>query len=186
MHDVSFFCDIITRMSSKRKSRQLREIEAAFVNPFLSSVHSVLDKMGNINSHRQDVRLEEISSFSGDVLVIMKVDGTITGLVIIKLSEETMKKLVSRFLFGVPIVEIDEMVTNSLKEFILRIAEKARKKLIEGEYHSNVTHGITLGKPLNFANKLEFIAVTYETDCGTLKVYFNIMKTTLIPQDEQT
>lgn len=166
-------------MSSTRKSRQLKEIEAAFVNPFLSSLHSTLKQMGGIDSHRQDVQLEDIKSFAGDVLVIMKVDGSITGLVIVKLDEETMKKLVSRFLFGVPIVEIDEMAKNALKEFILRVAEKAKKMLIERDYHSNVSHGITFSKPLSFGKALDFIAVSYATDCGPMKVYFNIMKTTL-------
>ncbi len=167
-------------MSSKRKSKQLKEIEAAFVNPFLSSLYSTLNQMGGIDSHRQDVQLENIKTFAGDVLVIMKVDGTITGLVIVKLDIETMKKLVSRFLFGVPIVEVDEMAGNALKEFILRVAEKAKKLLSERDYHSNVSHGITFSKPLDFGKNLEFIKVSYITDCGPLEVYFNIMKTTLL------
>jgi len=158
-------------------TEKLRDVEADFINPFITAMYDTMRSMGERSSRKGDAALVRTEVFNHDLLIAMRVDGTINGFVIIGMSGETARKMVSVFLFGIPIVELDEMARNAVREFSLRVAERAKKALVGREYHVNVTHGVNFGTSLEFKKKLEFIQVHYLLDYGELEVFFNIMKT---------
>ena len=156
----------------------LRDVEADFVNPFLSALHSTLKSMtmGQTTARKGVLSLINANRLSGDTLIFLRVEGAIKGLVVLSIQEELAKKLVSTFLLGVPIIEMDEMAKNSLVEFSLRIAELAHSHLVKKGYSANVSFHINYNKPVEFSREHQFIVVPLSTDFGQFNVFFNVIK----------
>ncbi|HOC91885.1 MAG TPA: chemotaxis protein CheX [bacterium] len=156
---------------------RLREVEADFVNPFLAALHQTLQSMGHTSARKGCLSLVKSDKINGDALVYLRVDGAIKGLVVLQLPEIVAKKLISIFLFGLPVFELDEMAKNCLREFSLRISELARGQLVKKGYLANVFSQISVQKPIEFSRDRQFLVVPLETDHGEFKVYFNVIKT---------
>jgi chemotaxis protein CheX len=163
----------------------LREVEADFVNPFLSALHATLKSMtmGQATAQKGTLSLIKSNSLSGDALIFLRIDGAIKGLVVLSLREEIVKNLVSTFLLGVPIIELDDMAKNSLVEFSLRIAELAHTQLVKKGYIANVTFHINYNKPIQFTREHQFLVVPLNTEQGQFDVFFNVMKTDLVEKE---
>ncbi len=169
-------------------SSVLREVEADFVNPFLTALNITLKSMtmGQSIPHKGALSLVSSNSLAGDILISLRVEGMIKGLVVLSIQDEISKKLVSSFLFGVPIVELDEMAKNSLMEFSLRIAEVAHTQLINQGYAANVTFHINYNKPVQFSREHQFLVVPLKTEQGQFNIFFNIMKADSAQQPPQS
>jgi len=170
--------NIVPEMQQSGFSKEkLKEIEANFVNPFLSAMYETLVSMGRTKSQRGTASLDRKGSFDSEVIIAIKVDGEISGLAVVLIDRETAMKMVSSFLLGVPVMEMDEMAQNAIREFALRTCEKAKRQLQERGYHSNVSHAVNFSEPLNLPRQLGFVSVPYTTDHGKLQVLFNITRT---------
>jgi chemotaxis protein CheX len=159
-------------------SHELRDVEADFVNPFLSALNATLTSMtmGLTTAQKGLLSLINLNKLDGDTLIFLRVDGAIKGLVVLSIQEDIAKKLVSTFLLGVPIIEMDEMAKNSLVEFSLRIAELAHNNLGKKGYTANVTFNIHYHKPIQFSREHQFLVVPLTTDHGIFNVFFNVVK----------
>ncbi|MFA6451660.1 MAG: hypothetical protein WCX65_19470 [bacterium] len=157
----------------------LRDVEANFVNPFLSALHNTLKSMsmGQTTVTKGVLSLVNANRLDGETLIFLRVDGSIKGLIVLSLNEVFAKKLVSTFLLGVPIIEMDEMAKNSLVEFSLRIAELAHSHLVKKGYATNVTFNILYHKPVQFSREHQFLTMPLNTEHGDFSVFFNMMKT---------
>lgn len=161
---------------NNERTNRLRDVEAEFINPFIRAMYDTMKGMGESSAVKGTPSLCRQSSLSSDVIIAMKVEGTIYGLVVIQMDFDTAKNLISSFLMGVPISELDEMARNAILEFTLRLCEKARKLLVSKEYHSNVVHKVSFGEPITLSKEHEFIKVPYSLDYGEISVCFSIMK----------
>ena len=163
----------------------LREVEVEFVNPFLSALHATLKSMtmGQTTAQKGSLSLIKADIISGDTLIFLRVDGALKGLVVLSLQEEFAKKLVSTFLLGVPIIEMDEMAKNSLVEFSLRIAELAHTKLVKKGYPANVSFHINYNNPIQFTREHQFLVIPLNTVHGQFNVFFNVAKTDLAEKE---
>jgi len=171
-------------IATEQFADHLREVQVEFVNPFLSALNQTLQSMGRTTASKGSIRLTKINIFSADALIFMRIDGAIKGIVILELPEEIAKKFVSQFLLGVPIIELDEMARNSLIEFSIRISEKAKGRLVQRGYLSNVSSNINFYKPLQFSRDRQFIVVPLNTEFGSFNVFFHVMKTDVIERRE--
>ncbi len=161
---------------TETSDRPNRDVEASFVNPFLTALHDTLLNMAGVESQKCEPRLLKDSAIQDDILLFMGLEGSLTGMVIVRMNVITATHLVSAILFGVPIDEIDEMALNTLKEFALRVSVTAKKRLTGENINTSVHRGICIGKTLTFSENLTFICVPYHTDHGTITVMFNITK----------
>jgi chemotaxis protein CheX len=156
----------------------LRDVEADFVNPFFSALNTTLTSMsmGQTSAQKGQLSLINLNKLDGETLIFLRVEGAIKGLVVLSFQEDFAKKLISTFLLGVPIIEMDEMAKNSLVEFSLRIAELAHNNLVKKGYASNVTFNISYHKPIQFSREHQFLVVPLSTDHGRFNVFFNVVK----------
>lgn len=159
---------------------KLREVQAEFVNPFLTALSQTLKTMGGTSANKGSLELVKADTFRGDTHIFLRVEGSIKGIVILEMPRELAKKFVSLFLFGVPIEELDEMAKNSLEEFSIRVSERARRQLVDRGYHANVSSFINIEKPLRFSGNRQFIVIPIDTEHGAFKVFFNVMKAELL------
>jgi CheY-specific phosphatase CheX len=163
-------------------TEKLREVQAEFVNPFLSALGYTLKTMGRASANKGMIALERANTFRGDAQILLRVDGTIKGFVILEMPETLARKFVSLFLFGLPIKELDAMARNSLEEFSIRVSERARRQLIDRGYLASVSSFVNFKKPLHFSGDKQFIVVPIDTEHGDFKVFFNVMKAELMEQ----
>jgi chemotaxis protein CheX len=161
-------------------SARLREVDVEFVNPFLTAIHDTLKSMGQTVAQKGTLSLIKADTLKGDALIFLRVEGAVKGIVVLELPGELVKKFVSLFLLGVPIVEIDEMAKNSLAEFSIRISEIARRKLLKQGFHANVFSHVNFHTPLSFRTDRQFIVIQFITEHGEFKLFFNVMKTELM------
>jgi chemotaxis protein CheX len=166
-------------------SANLREVELDFVNPFLSALHATLKSMtmGQTTAHKGALSLVKANVLSGDTLIFLRVDGALKGLVVLAFQEEFAKKLVSTFLLGVPIIELDEMAKNALVEFSLRISELAHNHLVKKGYPANISFHINYNKPIQFTREHQFLVVPLNTAYGKFDVFFKVAKTALAEKE---
>ena len=160
----------------------LHDVEVDFVNPFLAALQTTLKmmSMGQTSAQKGAISLSNANTLSGDTLIFLRVDGAVKGLVVLSITEELAKKLVSAFLLGVPISEMDEMAKNALVEFSLRIAELAHSQLVKKGYLANISFHINYNKPLQFSRDHPFLVVPLQTEHGGFTVFFNVMKTEIL------
>lgn len=157
-------------------SKNLLKIEADFINPFIASLHETLKVMGRIESKVGGASLVRVKALTGDVMLMFKIDGDLKGAIVLEMGEEIAKKIVSYILLGVPISEIDDMSKNSLKEFALRIAVKTAKQLAKNGYTAHVVRDVSFAKPVNFTVLKDFIKLSYDTEHGSMQIFFNVTK----------
>lgn len=166
----------MSSVENNENLNKLRDVEAEFINPFIRAMYETMKGMGEASAVKGVPSLARCSEFGKDVVIAMKVEGTIYGLVVIEMNHETARNLISSFLMGVPINELDEMARNAIFEFTLRLCEKARKLLVSKEYHSNVVHKVSFMEPIRLSKEHEFIRVPYNFEYGEIAVCFSIMK----------
>lgn len=169
----------MTARENNENVSRLRDVEAEFINPFISAIYETMRGMGETTAVKGVPSLHRVKCFSCDTTIVMKVEGTIVGLVVVEMDDETTRRLVSAFLLGVPIIEMDEMAKNSIMEFTLRLCDRARKLLITSEYHANVSHKVNFKTNIDLAREHEFIRVPYTLEYGQMTVYFSVMKSKL-------
>lgn len=166
----------MSSVENNENINKLKDVEAEFINPFIRAMYDTMKGMGEASAVKGVPSLSRCSEFNREVVIAMKVEGTIYGLVVIEMNHETARNLISSFLLGVPIMEIDEMAKNAILEFTLRLCEKARKLLVSNEFHSNVVHKVAFSEPIKLSKEHEFIRVPYNFDYGEIAVCFSIMK----------
>ena len=154
----------------------LKNLDAEFVNPFLTALHGTLSTLGNQVASKGGLSLTEIDCLESDTIILLRIDGSVLGAVIISMDETTTLRIASTFLRGIPVDSIDEMVKSSLEEFSIRVSEKAKLQLINKGYLTNVHYEIIYGTQVCLAAKTPFLRVPFSTQHGTMEVLVNLVK----------
>ena len=155
---------------------ELRDVEAEFVNPFLTAFQETLVSLGSKPSSKGRLKLIETSLLANDVAVLLRISGGVQGAVIFGMKEDVALRFVSGCLMGMAVDSLDSMAQSSLEEFSLRISSKAREQLVDKGFLCNVSHSVNFGRALRFADKTQFLHVIYHTEHGDLDVLINLAR----------
>lgn len=152
-------------------------MDVKIINPFLVAAIHVLKTMANIEPTPGKPFLKKEARALGDVSAVLGITGDARGSMAITFTESCIKAIVSN-LFGTPITEFNEEVTDAVGELANMICGDARRRLgeqgialqasiptvIAGKDHS-ITH-------INSGPRL---AVPFQTASGTfvVEVAFN-------------
>lgn len=155
---------------------QLKDVEAEFVNPFLTAFQETLVSLGNKPSARGGLKLMEATLLEYDVAVLLRISGGVQGAVIFGMAESVACKFASGCLMGMAVETLDRMSRSALEEFSLRISKKARDQLVGKGFFCNVSHSVNFGRALRFSEQTQFIHVTYRMEHGNLDVLVNLSR----------
>ena len=113
--------------------------QAKLLNPFFISVFDVLEEMSGEKAERGQLVLKKDKKFSSNgVQVILKIDGDITGQVILDMSKEVAIKL-AEIMNMEEIGEFNDMVKSSVQEIGESLSEKAQQKLVDSELEYQIS-----------------------------------------------
>lgn len=157
-------------------STALKDVDVDFLNPFLLAVHETFLSLGNYPAVKGELTLTGIDRFNDDIMIVLIVDGGLKGTVVLSMDEATSKKFVSSFLMGLPVSIVDSMALNSLKEFSIRISEKARIHLGKMGHTTNLKHEVMFKQLVSVGRLAPFLTLSLNTKYGPVKVFFNIQK----------
>ena len=137
-----------------------------YINPFLVSIQNVFEtmidvpfKLGKPNLRNESIPLYEVSSIIG-------LSGSVTGCVVLSLSNDVAKQLVSALIGE----ESDEIDTDAIGEIANMIVGNAKKDF-PGERTSISIPSIVLGKhQVTYPRGIPIISIPCETNAGRMVI----------------
>lgn len=156
---------------------KMSDVDKDFINPFLRAAHEVFLDLGKYPVQKGELTLKGMECFADDIMILMNVEGGLKGSVVFCMDEDTSKKFVSSFLMGIQVSQVDTMALNSLREFSIRVSEKAKRLLGELGHLTNVRHEVVFKQLLSLSQTSPFLTLSLSTPHGPVKVFFNIVRT---------
>lgn len=153
------------------------DVDKDFINPFLLAAHEAFLDLGRYPVQKGELTLKGMECFSDDIMILMSVEGGLRGSVVFCMDEDTTKKFASSFMMGVPVSQVDSMAINSLREFSIRVSEKAKKHLGTLGHLTNVRHEVVFKQLVSLSQASPFLTLSLNTPHGAVKVFFNIVRT---------
>lgn len=144
-------------------------MDVKYINPFLTSIHDVFEMMldipfqlGKPKVKAEPVPLHEVSGIIG-------LSGTVTGSVVINLSEDAAIKLAS-VLSGEELTEVDEDCVDAVGEIANMIVGGAKKDF-PGEGNSISVPSVITGKHhVRYPRGIPIISIPCEVPMGNMTV----------------
>ncbi|CAH2212858.1 chemotaxis protein CheX [Tepidibacter aestuarii] len=121
-------------------------MSSKIINHFLNSVLDIMPQLGFSNIEKKDVFIKESSIKVDGVMLNLGVVGDIKGNVIYNMSEDDAKKVASKMMMGMPVLEFDNMAQSAISELSNMLTAKASIKLEKEGINTNIstptlTHG---------------------------------------------
>ena len=96
--------------------KEIEEMDAKLVNPFVDAFTTVMPQMGFSEPKRVNMSVRERNTVSLGVAVIVGFTKQIRGNVVYNMSEDTAKFIASTMMMGMPIAEFDAMAQSAVSE----------------------------------------------------------------------
>lgn len=152
-------------------------MDVKIINPFLVAAIHVLKTMASVEPTPGKPFLKKDSSALGDVSAVLGITGDARGSMALTFTEPCIKAIVSN-LFGTPVTEFNEEVTDAVGELANMICGDARRRL--GEQGISLQAGIPTiiagkGHSITHINSGPRLAVPFQTPGGSfvVEVAFN-------------
>ena len=145
------------------------------ITPFVESFKDIFSQMGKINMKLENTYFKSEISSKDNILLVLGINGTIKGQVIIDFSEIIAKKAVSNIIEVNPIVIFDEIAKKCILELGDVIIGNAISKLYENGVNVEIVSPILIiGKELNLSfEKDKIYCIVFKS--GEEKVELNIL-----------
>ena len=87
-----------------------------WVNPFVTSVNNVMKEIGfiDIETGTMNAKSQEITG--NGVVLMLGIVGDLQGNIMYVIDEESAKKIITKFMKGIPVPDLDSMAASSLSE----------------------------------------------------------------------
>ena len=146
-------------------------MKVEFVNPFIQAATEVLEAELGGETKRGSLRVQKSSVTTDEVTALLGVAGSVAGVVLYSMSEETARNIVSRML-GQEFGDFDELAQSGIGEMGNVITGRAGVLLAEAGYPSNITPpALVIGKnTLVTTLDLNRLVFPLETEAGTLEI----------------
>ena len=146
-------------------------MKVGFVNPFLQAASEVLESELGAESQRGELRLHKSAVTTDEVTAIVGVTGSLTGLVLYSMNEQTAKAILSRTMHQ-DFSEFDTLAQSGIGELGNVITGRAGVLLSEAGYPSNLTPpAVVVGKGTMVTTlDLNRLVLPLETEVGSLEI----------------
>jgi len=147
-------------------------VKVEFVNPFIQAASEVLEAELGGTTERGDLRLQKSAFTTDEVTALVGVTGSVVGMVLYSMSEETARGIVTRML-GQEFEEFDELAQSGIGELGNVITGRASVLLAEAGYPSNITPpALVVGKgTLVTTLDLNRLVFALTTELGPLEIH---------------
>jgi chemotaxis protein CheX len=146
-------------------------VKVEFVNPFIQAATEVLESELGAQAERGNLRLQKSSITTDEVTALVGVTGTVSGMVMYSMSQETALGIVTR-LMKQNFADFDALAQSGIGELGNVITGRAGVLLSEAGYPSNITPpALVVGKGTMVTTlDLNRLVFPLETDVGSLEV----------------
>lgn len=100
-------------------------MDVRLVNPFVDAITSVMPQLGFQSITRGKMTVQEQFVVSNGVVVVVGLTDDVRGNVVYNLAEDSVKKIASVMMMGMPVAEIDVMVESAISELANMITGNA-------------------------------------------------------------
>ncbi len=147
------------------------KLQVNILNPFVIAAGEVLSSELGVNIKRGQLRLHRETHISEDITVLISLVGDVWGVVMISLSFETAKAIISRML-GEEVVDFNELAQSGISELGNVISGLAITKLAAAGYHGDISvPTLIVGKGSKISTfDIARIIVPLDTDVGTVSL----------------
>jgi chemotaxis protein CheX len=146
-------------------------MKVEFVNPFIQAAREVLESELGAEAKRGNLRLQKSAFTTDEITALVGVTGTVSGMVMYSMSEQTALGIVSRMM-GQDFDEFDALAQSGIGELGNVITGRAGVLLAEAGYPSNITPpALVVGKGTMVTTlDLNRLIFPLETEAGDLEV----------------
>lgn len=152
-------------------------MKVEFVNPFIQAASEVLDAELGGEAQLGEVRIQKSAFTTDEVTALVGVTGTVSGLVLYSMSEQTALGIVTRVM-GREFHELDALAQSGIGELGNVITGRAGVLLSEAGYPSNITPpALVVGKGTMVTTlDLNRLVFPLQTELGDIEVQL-VLKT---------
>jgi chemotaxis protein CheX len=146
-------------------------MKAEFINPFLHAATEVLESELGDKPRRGNVGLQRSAYTSDDVTAVVAVTGDVAGMVMLAMTEETARAMVSRMM-GQEFPEFDALAQSGIAEIGNVITGRAAVLLAEAGFPSDLAPPMLLVGRDTLISTLDVqrLVIPLETDLGKIEI----------------
>jgi|SRR5438445_533867 len=146
-------------------------MRAEFINPFLQAATEVLEAELGTAPMRGSVGLQRSSYTSDDVTAVVAVTGSIAGMVMFAMTEETARGIVSRIM-GQDFDEFDVLAQSGIAEIGNVITGRAAILLAEAGFPSDLAPPMLVvgSNTLSSTLDVQRLVIPMETELGKVEI----------------
>lgn len=137
-------------------------LDVKHINPFLQSSMTVLESAAQM---KMSIGKPSVSAlgFEEEVLVLqVGVTGDLKGQILLVMKSDNAKAIASKMMFGMPVVELDEMATSALSELSNMIMGNTATLFSAQDIRIDITPPLTLfGTQLHLTSDAQALKVPF-------------------------
>ena len=148
------------------------------INPFIDASFKLINNIFNIKPKRGIPLLRESPLKGIEVAVVLKLTGKVEGEVILGLSKEVSKTVISKMLYGYPIDEYGDIEINTLKEFGTVICGLALENAYDNYKYKCSSNGVNvfIDEKEIFTTLSKILLIPIECSFGIINLYFSFIE----------
>ncbi len=147
-------------------------MKAQFVNPFLKAIQDILNQITGMSMEIKKTNLNQTSSVSKDVAILIGVTGQLEGQTMINLDEHFAMKIASNMMGGMPVTEFDDISKSAVAELGNMILGNAASILYNEGYKIDITPPtlLTRESAVTWDIKQPMLSTTLENNLGIIEM----------------
>jgi chemotaxis protein CheX len=146
-------------------------MRAEFINPFLQAATEILESELGTAPERGNVGLQRSAYTSGEVTAVVAVTGDVSGMVMLAMTEETARGVVSKMM-GQDFPDLDSLAQSGIAEIANVITGRAATLLAEAGFPSDLAPPLLLVGKNTMISTLDVqrLVIPMETEFGAVEV----------------
>lgn len=144
-------------------------MDVKYINPFLTAFTKTLEQLSITDVQRGKMNKKSKLYVDLGVSASIMLNGGLKGNMVLSMSEDTAKKLVSTMMMGMPITSIDDMAKSAIGELASMIAGSLTSQLAALEVMLQIAPPLVLVEPAEIS-PLETLAIDFETLLGKIEL----------------
>lgn len=138
------------------------------INPFIEASQTVLKQIANIDAKLGKVYLKTAPYKSEDIVIMVGLTGTIRGQAIFTMGKKLAMSIASSMMFGMPVIEFDEISKSAISELTNMILGNTATLLYNRGISIEITPpSLLMGENVQISpNKMKTVCVPLLLDDG--------------------
>jgi chemotaxis protein CheX len=151
--------------SADNKQEMRKAMNVENINPFIQAAQSVLKTLCSTEAILGKIYMKNSPYLADQMIIVVGVVGKMRGQVCFELSQETAKSIASAMMYGMPVVEMDDISKSAISEMGNMIMGNTCILFGQKSIHIDITSpSLMSGNNIEISNKLPTIAIPLSLD----------------------